>query len=438
MNMVMPHSMETEQVVLGVLINDKDKIYEVEDILGLDDFYYENHREIYKGILNLRARDKDIDLITLSEELRARGVLEKCNGITYLSELSSSAIYLNNLRNYSDIIIDKANRRRIIKACMRAIDESHRESLVEQVVEELDDNIHKAYSSSAMEEMEPIMNTLQDTMTQIEARYLDKKEIEGISTGYKDLDKVTSGLQPGDLIIIAARPSMGKTAFALNIAQYVSRHAKVGIFSLEMPKIQLIQRMLAARCLIPLSNIKSGRLKEADLQKLMEGAANLSKRKIFIDDTSTTIATIRGKARSLKHKEGLDVLIIDYLQLIESTGVSNSREQEVAKISRELKRMAKSLKITVIALAQLSRAAESRRDPRPMLSDLRESGSIEQDADMVIFPYREIYYDKELKEKNKDNEREVMEIIIGKNRNGEVKTVNLCWVGKYQRVEGIR
>lgn len=358
--------------------------------------------------------------------------------MTYLSELSSSAIYLNNLRNYSDIIIDKANRRRVIKACMRAIDESHRESLVEQVVEELDDNIHKAYSSSAMEEMEPIMDTLQDTMSQIEARYIDKKEIEGISTGYKELDKVTSGLQPGDLIIIAARPSMGKTAFALNIAQYVSRHAKVGIFSLEMPKIQLIQRMLAARCLIPLSNIKSGRLKEEDLQKLMEGAANLSKRKIFIDDTSATIATIRGKARLLKHKEGLDVLIIDYLQLIESTGVSNSREQEVAKISRELKRMAKSLKITVIALAQLSRAAESRRDPRPMLSDLRESGSIEQDADMVIFPYREVYYDKDLKEKNKDNEREVMEIIIGKNRNGEVKTVNLCWAGKYQRVDGIR
>ena len=438
MNMVMPHSMETEQVVLGVLINDKDKIYEVEDILNLEDFYYENHREIYRGVLNLRARDTDIDLITLSEELRARGVLEKCNGMTYLSELSSSAIYLNNLRNYSDIIIDKANRRRVIKACMRAIDESHRESLVEQVVEELDDNIHKAYSSSAMEEMEPIMDTLQDTMSQIEARYIDKKEIEGISTGYKELDKVTSGLQPGDLIIIAARPSMGKTAFALNIAQYVSRHAKVGIFSLEMPKIQLIQRMLAARCLIPLSNIKSGRLKEEDLQKLMEGAANLSKRKIFIDDTSATIATIRGKARLLKHKEGLDVLIIDYLQLIESTGVSNSREQEVAKISRELKRMAKSLKITVIALAQLSRAAESRRDPRPMLSDLRESGSIEQDADMVIFPYREVYYDKELKEKSKDNEREVMEIIIGKNRNGEVKTVNLCWAGKYQRVDGIR
>ncbi|MEG1255538.1 replicative DNA helicase [Clostridium sp.] len=434
MDMVMPHSMEAEQVVLGVIINDKEKIYEVEDILNLEDFYYENHREIYRGVLNLRTRDTEIDLITLSEELRTRGILEKCNGITYLSELSNSASYLNNIRNYSEIIIDKASRRKVIKACMKAIDESHKDSLVEQVVEGLEDNIHKAYSSVAMEEMEPIMDTLQDTITHIEGRYLGKKEIEGIPTGYKALDKVTSGLQPGDLVIIAARPSMGKTALALNIAQYVSKEAKVGLFSLEMSKNQLMQRMLAAKCLIPLSNIKSGKLTEANIQKLMEGAANLAERKIFIDDTSTTIANIRGKAKTLKHKEGLDVLIIDYLQLIESVGVSNSREQEVAKISRELKRMAKSLKITVIALAQLSRASESRRDPRPMLSDLRESGSIEQDADIVIFPYREVYYDKELKEKNQGKESEVMEIIVGKNRNGEVKTVNLGWIGKYQRV----
>jgi replicative DNA helicase len=437
MDMAMPHSLEAEQVVLGVIINDKDKIYEVEDILNLEDFYYENHKEIYRVILNLRARDVNIDLITLGEELRSRGVLEKCNGITYLSELSSSANYLDNIRNYSEIIMDKASRRKVIKACMKAIDESHGDSLVDQVVEGLEDNISKAYSSVTLEEMEPIMDTLQDAISQIEGRYLDKKEIEGISTGYKELDKVTSGLQPGDLVIIAARPSMGKTAFALNIAQHVSKEAKVGLFSLEMPKNQLVQRMLSDICLIPLNNIKSGRLREEELQKLMIGAAKLSKRKIFIDDASTTIANIRAKAKRLKHKEGLEVLIIDYLQLIESVGVSTSREQEVAKISRELKRMAKSLKITVIALSQLSRAAESRRDPRPMLSDLRESGSIEQDADVVIFPYREQYYDKELKEKNKDDDKEIMEIIIGKNRNGEVKTVNLGWIGKYQRVVGI-
>ena len=441
MDMVMPHSLEAEQVVLGVIINDKDKIYEVEDILSLDDFYYENHREIYRGILNLRARDINIDLITLAEELRSRGVLEKCNGITYLSELSSSAIYLSNIRNYSEIIIDKASRRRVIKACRKAIDESHGDSLVDQVVEGLEDNIHKAYSGAAMEDMEPIMDTLQDTISHIEKRYLDKKEIEGVSTGYKDLDEVISGLKPGDLVIIAARPSMGKTAFALNLAQHVSKEAKVGLFSLEMPKNQLVQRMLSARCLISLKNIQSGNLKEGQLNKLMVGASELSERKIFIDDTSTTLSTIRGKAKTLKYKEGLDVIIIDYLQLIESVGVSSSREQEVAKISRELKAMAKSLKITVIALAQLSRAAESRNDPRPMLSDLRESGSIEQDADVVLFPYRESYYDTENKDKNKDEDqeepKEIMEIIIGKNRNGEVKNINLGWIGKYQRVLGL-
>jgi len=289
--------------------------------------------------------------------------------------------------------------------------------------------------------MEPILDTLHDTISHIEKRYLDKKAIEGISTGYKDLDEVTSGLKSGDLVIIAARPSMGKTAFALNLAQHVSKEAKVGLFSLEMPKNQLVQRMLSARCLISLKNIQSGNLKEGQLDKLMVGASELSERKIFIDDTSTTLSTIRGKAKTLKYKEGLDVIIIDYLQLIESVGVSSSREQEVAKISRELKAMAKSLKITVIALAQLSRAAESRNDPRPMLSDLRESGSIEQDADMVLFPYRESYYDTENKDKNKEEDqeepKEIMEIIIGKNRNGEVKNINLGWIGKYQRVLGI-
>ncbi len=437
MDMVMPHSLEAEQVVLGVLINDKDKIYEVEDILNLEDFYYENHKVIYRGILNLRAREINIDLITLSEELKSREVLEKCNGITYLSKLSSSAVYLSNIRNYCEIIIDKASRRRVIKACRKAIDESHGEFLVDQVVEELEDNIHKAYSSAAMEDMEPIMDTLESTISHIEKRYLDKRALEGISTGYKDLDEVTSGLKSGELVIIAARPSMGKTAFALNLAQHVSKEAKVGLFSLEMPKNQLMQRMLSARCLISLKNIQ-----EDHLNKLIIGASELSKRKIFIDDTSTTLPTIRGKAKTLKQKEGLDVIIIDYLQLIESVGVSSSREQEVAKISRELKAMAKSLEITVIALAQLSRAAESRNDPRPMLSDLRESGSIEQDADMVLFPYRESYYDTENKDKNKEEEgeapKEIMEIIIGKNRNGEVRNINLGWIGRYQRVLGLQ
>lgn len=426
MDMVMPHSREAEEVILGALINDKDRISEVEDLLKPEDFYHDGHKEIYGGIINLRAKDEKVDLITLGERLRSRGTLEHCGGLSYLAQLSSAATYLDNVKDYSEIIIDKAARRRVIRACMKAIDGSRKDSLVEEVIELLEDNVNKAYSATAFEEMESIEEALQSAITDIENRCLDKREVQGISTGYKVLDRVISGLQGGDLIIIAGRPSMGKTTFALNIAQYASREGSVGIFSLEMPRAQLTQRLLASKCLIPLQDIRSGRLDERAIDKLLQGASDLSKRKLFIDDTSITMAEIRAKAKYMKKKSGLDIIIVDYLQLIESTGAGATREQEIAKISRELKRIAKSLNITVIALSQLSRAPELRADSRPMLSDLRESGSIEQDADIVIFPYRESYYDKEAKPG-------LVEIIIGKNRNGEVTTVKLGWAGEYQR-----
>lgn len=426
MDMVMPHSREAEQVILGALINDKDRISEVEDLLKPEDFYNDSHKEIYGGIINLRAKDEKVDLITLGEKLRSMGSLENCGGLSYLAQLSSAATYLDNVKDYSEIIIDKAARRRIIRACMKAIDGSRKDFLVEEVVELLEDNVNKAYSTTDFEEMESIEEALQAAMTDIENRCKDKREVQGISTGYKVIDRVISGLQGGDLIIIAGRPSMGKTTFALNIAQYASREGSVGIFSLEMPRAQLTQRLLASKCLIPLQDIRSGRLDEKAIDKLLQGASDLSKRRLFIDDTSITMAEIRAKAKYMKNKSGLDIIIVDYLQLIESTGGGATREQEIAKISRELKRIAKSLNITVIALSQLSRAPELRADSRPMLSDLRESGSIEQDADIVIFPYRESYYDKEAKPG-------LVEIIIGKNRNGEVTTVKLGWVGEYQR-----
>ncbi|MEG2017852.1 MAG: DnaB-like helicase C-terminal domain-containing protein [Clostridium sp.] len=289
--MLMPHSMEAEQVVLGVLINE-DRVSEIEDILKPADFYYEKHRDIYKSMLDLRTRKTDIDLITLREDLNTRGVLEKCGGISYLSQLSSSAIYLNNIKSYGEIILGKARRRQVISGCMKAIDDSRGDVEVEEVVQDLEDHIHKAYSD-ASEEMESIMDVLQDTITHIEKRYNGRSEIEGVTTGYKDLDEVTSGLKPGDLVIIAARPSMGKTALALNIASNVSKDASVAIFSLEMPKVQLMQRMLSAKCVIPLKNIKNGKLSDEDFEKLMKGTVDLSKRKIFIDDTSTTISAIR-------------------------------------------------------------------------------------------------------------------------------------------------
>ena len=426
MNRVMPSSREAEEVVLGTLINDKDKIWEVEDILKSEDFYYDRHKTIYTGILSLRKKEEHVDLVTLGEELKNTGNLDSVGGVTYISQLSHGATYLNNIKSYSDIILDKAVRRRIIKTCMRAIELSHGEPLVEEIVEELEENMLKAYTSRDMDHMDHIMDTLHETITYIEDRCKSNKEILGITTGYRDLDRVISGLQGGDLIIIAGRPSMGKTAFALNIAQYASKEGSVGIFSLEMPGAQLTQRLLAARCLIPLNNIRSGALDDKAIDKLLKGADDLSRRNLYMDDKSTTIASIRAKAKTLKHKFGLDIIIVDYLQLIEPSKAAATREQEIAKISRDLKRLAKSLNITVIALSQLSRAPELRSDSRPMLSDLRESGSLEQDADIVIFPYRENYYDREAK-------REKVEIIIGKNRNGEVTTIHLGWAGEYQR-----
>lgn len=426
MNMLMPSSKEAEEVVLGAILNDKDRIEEIEDMLAPEDFYYDNHKAIYKGILSLRRKSQHVDLVTLCEELKASKALEAAGGVTYISQLSSAATYLSNVKSYSEIIIDKAVRRRVIKACMRAVDLSQKEPEVAEILGSLEENLLKAAASMEVDDMEHIMDILQETITYVENRCMDKKELLGISTGFKELDRVTSGLQPGDLIIIAGRPSMGKTAFALNIAQYASKAGSVGIFSLEMPSGQLTQRLLSSKCLIPLKKIRSGSLDDKGIQKLLEGADDLSKRKLFIDDKSTTMAAIRSKAKALKAKEGLDVLVIDYLQLIEPSGKAATREQEIAKISRELKRLAKGLDVTVIALSQLSRAPELRTDSRPMLSDLRESGSIEQDADIVIFPYRENYYDKEA-------EKERVEIIIGKNRNGEVTTINLGWAGQYQR-----
>lgn len=424
--MVMPSSKEAEEVVLGAIINDKDRIEQVEDLLRAEDFYFDSHKVIYGAILELRKREKHVDLITLCEELKTLGKLEVVGGVAYLSEVSSAGAYYHNVKSYSEIILEKAARRRLIKACKHAIDSSVGEPLLEDIVGTLEENLLKANAAMDMEEMEHIMDALQNTMTFIEDRCKDKKEIMGISTGFRQVDRVISGLQPGDFIIIAGRPSMGKTAFALNIAQYASRKGSVGIFSLEMPTLQLTQRLLSAKCLLSLKNIRSGDLNDEDIEKLLQGAEDLSKRKLFIDDKATSLMDIKAKAKALKHKEGLDVLVIDYLQLIEPSGPGTSREQEVAKVSRELKALAKTLNITVIALSQLSRAPELRADSRPMLSDLRESGAIEQDADIVIFPYRESYYDKEA-----NGER--VEIIIGKNRNGEVTTVELGWKGEVQR-----
>ncbi len=426
MEMVMPYSLEAESTVLGGIINNSEKLNEVEDILNQSDFYMEKHQLIYSTMKELSNRGVSIDLVTLSNELNTNKKINKCGGMTYLTSLSGTSNFGENIINHANIVREKSERRRLIKAGMKLIEDSY-DGDINQVSSSMEMALDSVADKNKDGEMVSIGDALQDAITSIEDKFKNGSRILGKTTGFKSLDNTISGLNKGAFIVIAARPSMGKTAFALNIGQAASREGNVGIFSLEMPEDQLMQRFLSARCLIPFETIQTGKLSSAEFERISTGAADLANRNIYIDDNSTSLSDIKARCRSLKKKHGLDVVIIDYLQLLETSEKTYSREQEIAKISRELKKMAKKLEVTVIALSQLSRATEQRADKRPMLSDLRESGSIEQDADVVMFLYRDEYYDEDSSSKG------ISEVIIGKNRNGQVKTINLAWRGEYQR-----
>lgn len=423
----MPHSVEAEQALLGCIINKKDKLQEVEDILQVEDFYWDKHKRLYQAIKYLIKKESNVDLITLLEELKNTNNLDKVGGVTYVTDLSVDGTYRSNVEDYIRIIKDKADRRNLIIAGRELIAKSYEEEEVQNVIGFVEDSIYKVANNKESGDIVEIGQAIEDALSRIESNYLNGGKILGTTTGFQELDQTLSGLQRGDFIIVAARPSMGKTAFALNIGQYASKDASVGMFSLEMTREQLMERLIAAKCLVDFESVKTGKLSEDQFGKIAAATSDLAKRKIFIDDKSTSLADIKAKCRNLKIKKGLDVVIIDYLQLIEATEKSPSREQEIAKISRELKKMAKKLEITIIALSQLSRAPEQRADHRPILSDLRESGSIEQDADIIIMLYRDEYYNRESEDKN------LAEIIVNKNRNGAVKTIKLGWIGQYQR-----
>lgn len=426
-NIIMPQNIEAEKALLGSLINNKDNIYEVDGLISAEDFYYDKHKEIYIAIKELENRDIDIDLITLLDLVNKKNIVKKCGGISYITDLSTEALYTDNVLSYVEIIKDKAIRRNLIKAGRELVTKAHDNFEVDEIVNSVENSLYQATNKNSEREVVKISDVINDTLDQIENNYKNGGRITGKTTGYKELDECLSGLQKGDFVVIAARPSMGKTAFALNMGQFSAKESNVAVFSLEMPKIQLTQRLLSSMALVELQNIKNGKLNDKDFGKIATASNELAKRNIFIDDESNLLSEIKAKCRMLKRKNGLDIVIIDYLQLIEVSEKSYSREQEIAKISRELKKVAKSLDITIIALAQLSRAPEQRADHRPMLSDLRESGSIEQDADVIMFLYRDEYYYKESEDKN------IAEVIVGKNRNGEVKTIKLGWVGQYQR-----
>jgi replicative DNA helicase len=428
---VPPHSVESEQSILGSILLDKDAMITVAEIISPDDFYKEAHKIIYESMVSLSNKSEPIDIITLTEELKGKGHLTDVGGISYITSLSTVVPTTSNVKFYTDIVKEKSVLRKLIKASNDIIKLGYEKSIkIEDVIDQAEKKIFDISQEKASDDFKPINEVLMDTYDMIEQLYTNKSDVTGVTTGFKDLNKKMNGFQRTDLILIAARPAMGKTAFSLNLVQNaaIKGNASVAVFSLEMSKEQLVQRMLSSQSSVDLKRIKTGTLGDSDWPRIIDAMAVLSDTKIHIDDTpGIKISELRSKCRKLKIEQGLDLVLIDYLQLMEGDGKNESRQQEIAQISRSLKILAKELNCPVIALSQLSRAPEQRADHRPMLSDLRESGSIEQDADIVMFLYRDEYYNADSESKN------ICEVIISKNRHGETGSVELVWLGEVQR-----
>ena len=426
----LPQSIEAEQCVLGSMITDKNAIAEAIEKLEEEDFYRDGHKVLFKTISEMFKDDMPVDLVTLLERLKATEKLEKAGGITYVSELGSSLLTTINLSAYIKIVKEKSILRKLIKASTSIIEDSYnKQGEVENVLEGAEKRIFDIAEKRTTSDFEPLNVVLESGFVEIERIFNNKGEITGVGSGFIDLDAKTSGFQKGDMVLIAARPSMGKTTFALNIAEHAAlREGKsVVVFSLEMSKEQLAYKLLCSEANVDMLKLRTGALEDKDWENIARATGPLSKAKIYIDDTAgVTVMEMRSKCRRLKLEYGIDLIVIDYLQLM--SGSSNeSRQQEVSEISRSIKALAKEMECPVIALSQLSRAPEQRADHRPMLSDLRESGSIEQDADLVMFLYRDEYYNKETEDTN------IAECIIAKQRNGPVGTVKLAWLGQYSK-----
>ena len=426
-----PHSVEAEQSVLGSILLDKEAMISVSETLVPEDFYKEAHKVIYESMLKLYNSQSEIDLITLTDELRDQGYLDDIGGIAYITSLSTVVPTTSNIKYYVNIVKEKSISRQLISAANDIINLGYDGSAkVEYVLENSEKKIFDISQERATNDFQPINQVISEALSMLEKLYEEKNDVTGLTTGFRDLNKKINGLQRSDLLLIAARPAMGKTAFALNLVQNAALKgdASVAVFSLEMSKEQLVQRMIASQSTVELKKIKTGTLADNDWPRITDGMAILSGAKIHIDDTpGIKISELRSKCRKLKIEKGLDLVLIDYLQLMEGEGQNESRQQEIAKISRSLKILAKELDCPVVALSQLSRAPEQRADHRPMLSDLRESGSIEQDADIVMFLYRDEYYNPDTEKKN------IGEVIVAKNRHGETGTVELVWVGGIQK-----
>ncbi len=430
-----PHNLEAEKSVLGALLMDKDGIIKVADMLEVDDFYYDNHRTIYEAILDLFSRRTPIDILTLSNGLAQKGDLDKVGGNAYLTELVNSVISAAHVVQYAVIVKQKSTLRRLIRAGQLVTSLGFKEDAeIDELVEEAEKQVFSVSRTFLRDKFTHIKEILAGTYEKISDLHDPeaKDKYRGIPTGFKSLDNMLSGLQKSDLVILAARPAMGKTSFALNIAQNVAKVGKsVGLISLEMSKEQLVERLFCALLAVDSWKMRTGRLTEEDFARVGSVMDELNQTKIFIDDSvGNSIAELRAKARRLQAEHGLDVLVIDYLQLM-SAGKSGSsitnRVQEISEISRSLKALARELRIPIIALSQLSRAVENRPSKVPQLSDLRESGAIEQDADIVMMLYREDYYEE-------DTERAgVTDLYIRKHRNGPIGRVELMFKKEQMR-----
>ncbi|MCV9950288.1 replicative DNA helicase [Paenibacillus sp. BT-177] len=428
-----PQNLEAEQAVIGSILLQSEALITAMERVQTEDFYDKAHQMIYEAMIELGESGQPIDLVTLTSKIQDKGQLEDIGGVSYLAKLAHGVPTAANVDYYAQIIEEKAMLRRLIRAATQIVSEGY--SSGEDVAGMLSDAERKIMEISngrSGSGFIAIRDVVMEVFDRVELLHQNKGNTTGIPSGFVDLDKMTAGFQRNDLIIVAARPSVGKTAFALNIAQNVAVRAKetVAIFSLEMSAAQLVQRMICAEANLDANVMRTGEIKgDDDWAKLTMGIAALSEAEIYIDDTpGITVADIRAKCRRLKAEKGLGMIVIDYLQLIHGRGkAGENRQQEVSEISRTLKQIARELEVPVIALSQLSRGVEQRQDKRPMMSDLRESGSIEQDADIVAFLYRDDYYNQETEKKN------IIEIIIAKQRNGPVGTVELVFLKNYNK-----
>ncbi len=431
-NKVPPHDLEAEQAVIGSMLTDKDAVISAIEALSDNDFYREDNKIIYSAIMNLYSRGEPIDIITLKSELSSMGKFEAIGGLEYLAELPEKVPTTANVDKYIKIVEEKSSLRTLIRTANELITLGYDPT---QDVEELMDNAEKKIFSvmqnRSQKSYSSIKDILVDAFVELEELYNRKQHVTGVPTGFIDLDYKTAGFHGSELILVAARPAMGKSAFALNIATNAAVRAKipVAIFSLEMSKEQMANRILCSEALVDSNKVRTGKVEDDDWTKLAEASGILSEAEIFIDDTpGISIMEIRAKCRKMKLEKNIGLVVIDYLQLVQASNKrTGSREQEIAEISRSLKILAKEINVPVIALSQLSRAPEQRPDHRPMLSDLRESGSIEQDADIVMFLYRDDYYNQDSEKKN------VAEVILAKHRAGSTGTVELAWLGNYTK-----